>query len=239
MDGLEVRVVTVIGVTSTVISERDDLAHGLDASADRRIAVAVGGELVDVVAEVDDGVEVRAIGEAAIDVEVARRVVRAAHLPEAKALRTAVRKCLGSTDGRLLAGAVKRVVVGRSRLEASGIHLDGEVAFGCRLRRAARDDARHLFVGGDSPSDVERPAVAVSSRRRDSRPEDHAIGQRIAARDTVTKEAGLRPRRSLPSANGQRPRRRRGRGGVKKGATRETHSEWKCTLFLDSKMNGR
>ena len=76
-------------------------------------------------------------------------------------------------------------------------------------------------------------------RRRDARPQDHAIGQRIAARDAVTKEAGLRPGRSLPPANGQGPRRRRSRGGVKKGATRETHSERSVPLFLDSKMNGR
>jgi hypothetical protein len=80
MDVLQVDVAAIKGVAASIILQRDQLCVRLYRPLDRRIVVAVAGELVNVVAKVDDGVEIGAVGEAAIDVEVSGRVIGAAHL---------------------------------------------------------------------------------------------------------------------------------------------------------------
>ena len=75
---LQVRVGSVLGVAGAVIVEGDDLAIGLrDPPETRAVTVANVRVLVDIVAEVQDGIEVGAVGNAAIRIEVAGRKVGA------------------------------------------------------------------------------------------------------------------------------------------------------------------
>lgn len=95
MDLLQVRIAAVLSVAPPVVLERDDLVRGLVAAHRAVLTVAV---LVDVVAEVDDGVDVIAPGEAPVGVEVSVRQARAGHHSEPDRLDTSRRCGPGAPD---------------------------------------------------------------------------------------------------------------------------------------------
>ena len=92
VDELEVRVEAVVGVATAVVLKRPAFVWRIDGPADRgavglRVDVPV---LVDVVADVEEEVEIVPLGHPAVDVEVARRVLGAGDEREADAIRRPV-----------------------------------------------------------------------------------------------------------------------------------------------------
>ena len=176
-------------VADPVVAQRDGFSPRLrDAEQPAAVAVHAVLELVDVVADVDHGIEIVAVGDAAVDVEEAGGIVRAAERGEANAIDVAGRQRPRAADGRSLAAALEHVVVRPAGLQAPGVDLDGEVAVArscatvpwatiCETAASVADAPSH------STGDVDRGV-----RRRDARPQDHAVGQRIAAGDAVAEE---------------------------------------------------
>jgi hypothetical protein len=76
---LEIWVGAIGGVANSVVAQGDCLSPRLrDPEEPAAFAIHAVLELVDVVADVDDSIEIRSVGDAAVDIEVARRVVGAA-----------------------------------------------------------------------------------------------------------------------------------------------------------------
>src|SRR6185503_5825269 len=115
------------GVSLPVFGQRFGLA-GRQRNATHRRSVSVGavGEFVDVVAQVQYRVEVRAIRQTAIDVEVARRVVRTGHLCELQTRYRLLGQRLRAADRGLVAVSVESVVVGAAGTQIPGVHLRSE-----------------------------------------------------------------------------------------------------------------
>jgi hypothetical protein len=132
-----------------------------------------------------DGIEIEAIGEARVGIEVALRKVRARHDAEAHTRHVLPRQRFRAPDRRLLAAGLKAVVIGRGRLEPARIELHGEVAGRAGFDVAARHGVREFRIASDLPPNG---FGRRRSARRDARPEDHAIRQRVAARHAVAED---------------------------------------------------
>ncbi len=81
--GLKIGVEAVVLVAAPVVFEREDLVRRIHRAVLAILAVPI---LVDVIAQVQHEIEVRLFGDMAIHVEIAVRVVRAAHHAEAEAV---------------------------------------------------------------------------------------------------------------------------------------------------------
>ena len=81
---LQIGIAAVLRVPRSVVVRRERLVRWLVGARQIRIVVGPGAVLVDVVAEVDDGVDVVATRHLRVAGEEAEREVRAAHDAEAK-----------------------------------------------------------------------------------------------------------------------------------------------------------
>ncbi len=152
---LEVRVGLVRGVPQPVVGEGDDFVGG-GVRADDLVtgAVLAGAVLVDVVAQVQPGVQVAAGREMAVRREVAGLPVGAGHHAEPQPGHRGVggRGGAGAGDGRVGAarGEAEPVVGGRA--QAAYVRLDGVVGGGGGEDGAPRDDVGERPVAGDGPA---------------------------------------------------------------------------------------
>jgi hypothetical protein len=167
----EVGVEAVLAVAGAVVGQAHDLVGGVVGPV-----AAPAAAFVEVVAEVQDGVEVVALGDGGVGVEVAGRVVRAGDDGEAEPVDGTVGRRLGAADERTGAEGLEPVEVPATGLQAPHVDLDREVTGGRGIGGAGGDDIGELDVGGDGPRHRDRPHV----RRGDPGPEHDAVGERIA-----------------------------------------------------------
>src|SRR5678815_6175821 len=125
---LQIDIAAIGCVPVAVILERRSLA-GSQRYAARGSAVTVSavGKLVDVVAKRNDRVEIGTVRDASIDVEVAGRVVGAAHRSDAEPVGP-FRERLGAANWRAFAAGDEPVMICAARPEASSVDLDREFA---------------------------------------------------------------------------------------------------------------
>jgi hypothetical protein len=133
-------------------------------------------------------VEVGALGDAAIGVEVALREVAAAHDGQTQPGGRPGRQRPGAADRRGRSGAGEAVVVRGRGLKAGDVGLDGVVHRRVGREAEADDDVRERHVGGDDA--LQRHGAGGG--RRDARPQDDPIGERIAARHAMSERPAPR-----------------------------------------------
>ena len=187
--GADVRVGPVLAIAPAVVVERLALVQRVERSADvgaRRLRLGrrVRG-LVDRVAQVDDGVEVVALGEAAERIEEARIELGARHLAEPEAGDVVGRERPRAPDLRVFAVGLEAVVVAMTGFELVDIDGDRPVALGQRGDRAGLPATVRSHVL-EPPGDRRLAAVVG----RDTRPDDDAVGRA---------DRRLRPRVGRPS----------------------------------------
>ena len=149
MESLEVGVGLVLAMTGAVVGQGQASSPG---AVEARPLLPLGLRLVDVVAEVDDEVDVL-LRQSGVGVEVAGGVVGAAHHPEPQPAGRAVgrRQRAGPTDGRVLAADGEAVPVGRGRTQARHRHVDGVVAVRRGPRRARGHRIGQRRIGRHRP----------------------------------------------------------------------------------------
>ena len=187
MGALEGGIGFVEGVAGTVVVELEDLGAVVAAHA-----LVVGGTFVNVVAQMDDEIEVLA-GEVVVSGEEAGLVVLAGGEGEAEARGESIGRWGGAgAAGRAEFGAdLEAIPIPPFGAEAADLDMDG-----VRPRRigdggAGLDDAAHGFVFGDLPGDLDglgRHTTAGFERfGRKAGPQDDAVGEWVAGCDAQGK----------------------------------------------------
>ena len=174
------------------------------------IGIAARRVLVDVVAEEHERVEITLLDEIAVGRVVALLPVLARREGEPEPVRTGSWCGEGprSCRRRGMTGDRERVVVLLVRLETVDLDVHRVAERGDGRCGPAGDDVVHRFVAGDLPGDVD---VVRWQRvvRKEARPQDHRVVQRIARRDPERER--IRPD---PLGDGGRGR-GRGRGAAR------------------------
>ena len=222
VDGLEVGVRAVLRIAGAVVGEDQGFVGGLDVAAEAGVATeAVAPVFIDVVAEVEDGSEVFAFGDARVGVEVALGVVGARHDAEAQVIDPTFREGARSADGGFLIEGVEAVVVGAAGGERGHVDLDRVVAFRPRHGGAAGRNEAHVRIGGDFEVHGDCPGRARG--RSDAGPQDDAVVERVAAGNAV-EEGRHGVRRGDESRSGARRKtanRAQGEGGETRRGSEE------------------
>ena len=195
---LQVRVGAVLRQPDPVVGQGDDLVGRLVRADGPGLAhVLAAAVLVDVVAQLDDRVQVPAGLEVAVAGEEPGLPVGTRHHPDAPAPGGGRRAVggggAGAAGGRGLPEGAEAVVVPAVGGQAGAVDLDGVVAAGVGDERARPDDAREAGVEGDLPTDDDggaqtRPGSGLGGGR-DPRPQDEAVRHRVAGRDAVPEDA--------------------------------------------------
>ncbi len=195
MGRLQVGIGAIEGVAGAVIRERQQLVlrrhRPLEVPPDAgRIGRGVVGVLVDVVAEVDDRIHTRKLGDGVVDVEQATLEMGAAEHRQHHVLGRPERQGARLPHGRSVLVEMEAVPVAAAGLEAADVHLDGMVAVGPDGRAAAAHYTLQLRIRGDGPAN----GSDAGPRRGDPCPDDQAVGRRITRGDTVKEgwQAGRR-----------------------------------------------
>ncbi len=175
VDPARVDVELVLAVALAVVGQGHDLRGGIVGAVLRETGRA-GPALVEVVAQVDDGIEIVPAGQGGVGVEEAVLVVGAADDTEAQALDDPDRRRLGAPGDRAGPLGGEAVEVPLPCLEATHVDLHGVVPLGPRRRSAPCDDIGEGNVARHHPADFHRTAVVG----RDARPQQHAVGERVS-----------------------------------------------------------
>ncbi len=197
--GLEVGVEAGLGVTGAVVRQGHRLVRRLRLPA-RQTGLHV---LVDVVAEVEDQVDVGG-GERPVDGKGRCRVAGAARDTQPQPVGGAGRQRAGPPGRRVLAAGLEAVPVRAPRVEAVDVdrHRPG-VGVDVHLAGGHRDD--HVGVAGHDPAHV--PPTP------DEGPKQHAISERVEAGHPVPEPALGALLRFRSRAAPQRHRTKRWRDG--------------------------
>ncbi|MBE1576682.1 hypothetical protein H4W30_003729 [Amycolatopsis roodepoortensis] len=195
---LEVFVGLVHRVALPVVPQGDQLVGRYRGA---EITCRVGIPFVEVVTQVNEGVEVVTVGQTAVGGEVTDSPVGTRDHAEPQARDVLVVRRRGTCPPGRRDLPLRREAVpirGRRAQPARG-HLHRVVAFRSRPDVTASDDARESGVFGHLPPDADRRPFSGSRNRvrrgGDAGPEEHRIGHRIARRHPVRENRGLRPAR--------------------------------------------
>ena len=132
-------------------------------------------------------VQVVALGDARVGVEVAVRIVRARSEGETQAIDAADGQRARAADRRFHAACLELIVVSEAGLEPGGVDFDGEIAPPVRYEAPGLTDLLHARIAGDRPADSQRLGRIDG---RDARPQNHAVALRIAAGDAMSEREG-------------------------------------------------
>ncbi len=161
MRGLQIRIALVLLVALPIVDQRHDLLvrhrHAAEPGA---VTVGSIGVFIQVVTQVQHGIEIRAACDQRVDIEQAHGQVRAGRDGDARRLRVRAWQRARAADHRRRARRAELVVVGLRRIEAVDVHLDGEVPQDIGLHAARRDHPPHLHVARQ---------FAIAPRRHRSR----------------------------------------------------------------------
>ena len=184
MSGLQLGVGFVLGVAKAVVAQGHGFGDRIVQAAELGgglCAIAVNAVFVEIVAQVDDRVEVGRLGERLIGVEIAELPVGAGHDGEFHRRVAGGGGGLCAAHGREdFAGGGhdgELVFVGLAGLKAASVDFHGVVARLGGLRDAEGMDGFGLVVLEDGVADLDRAGAAA---RRDARPENHAVAERVA-----------------------------------------------------------
>src|SRR5690606_10243401 len=186
----------VEGVPAPVVGQRDDLVLGIEGSVDPERGVAAVAVLVEVVAEVEDRVEVVAGGEVPVGAEPPALVVAAGHHPEAEPLHGRARgRCgAGATHRRRGAEGPEPVPVLGGGAQPGGVDLDRVVPGSGGGDRALGHDRAEVGILGHLPRHLGGRAEARAGRglvaRGDPGPEHDPVRERVAGGHPVAERAG-------------------------------------------------
>ena len=187
MDLLEVGIRLVLRVPGPVVREGGDLLVRLGHPPEPGpVAVVAVRVLVEVIPEVEDGVEIVPLGDPPVHVEVPEGQVGAGDEGQPDMVRVP-RQGLRPAHRRPLPERLEAVVVRRAGFQSGGGHLEGVVALGAGCRLPFRDDLLHSGIARHLPAD----GHPVVRRTRNAGPEQHPIGERIAARHPVGEDPFL------------------------------------------------
>ena len=147
-------------MTFAIVGERDGFFRRrmgtAEPFADCR-AVAVRSVLVDIIAEMQDGVEIVAARNLVVYVEIAERIVRARHDREARLGESAsghgARPAGGGIDLARPEAGIEAVIIGLARREAVDDGLDRVIARATGFCSPFRADVGEVRVGCDLPGD--------------------------------------------------------------------------------------
>jgi hypothetical protein len=163
VQGLQVPVGLVLRVPAPVVGERDHLVRGRVRPHRRPAGREVAGRvLVEVVADVDDEVEVAALGEVPVGGEVAGLPVRARHQAEAEPVggRRQRRRRPRAADAGPRAVEAEAVPVRGVRLEAADVGFHRVVPVRAGGHRAGRHRVGEGGVAEHRPPDLGVRALA-------------------------------------------------------------------------------
>jgi hypothetical protein len=238
--GLEVGIGLVLRVAVAVVLERDDLRTGVRAHVAARDRVFVRAVLVDVVAEVDDEVEILA-RHVPVGRVVAVLVLLAGGEREVQRVRRTGRSGLRPAHRADLAAGTEAVEVLGAGPQAIELDVDAVAPLGSGLVLAAAHDAPEAVVERDLPVHVHiavRHAAAAQRGGREPGPQHRAVRRRIAGGHAERERIADEPRRRLA-----RSRERRLAGGGREarrpGGGQEFAAGQKLPFFHDIPPLGR
>ncbi len=159
-----------------------DVGGVLDAVARPHALVEIY-EIVDVIAEMDDEIEIVARRDVAEAAPVTRPVTGTGQHREADFIDVRGRRGARAADDRTVPERAEAVVVSGRRLQAGDVDFHRPVAIRVRCLPAAPDDVPEFDVRGDDPA--HRNFRGARRDFGDARPDDHAVGHRIAAGHAV------------------------------------------------------
>src|SRR5262245_9158442 len=192
---LQLGVGAVLRIARTVIVQCHNFFVRRGNTADAR-AIAEGAVaiFVDVIADVDNCVEILLAGDVTVGSEEAGGPIGAGCKGKANTVGVVWQRARAADRGRF-AERDKLIVVGLARYQAVRLELDSEIALRAGELDVAGDDATHIRVGRDMAFDGDDTVVLG----RDPCPENNAMVVRIAARYSVTEGLAwlevARPRR--------------------------------------------
>ena len=186
MQATQVGIKTVLRVARAVINKLDKLLIGIvhasealaDLSAERR---RIGIVFVDVVAQVQYGIQIVTVGDLAIGIEVAGRVVAARDDGEACLIDRARRGRPRAACQRMASTGREPIVVDRSGLQVLHVDLDCIVTLGARRHLSLTYDLLQGRVTGNAPFHRH----GSRRHRRHPRPQHHGRGQWITTRHAM------------------------------------------------------
>ncbi len=132
-------------------------------------------------------VQIVALGDARVGVEVAVRVVRARSEGESQSIDATDGQRARAADRRLHAACLELIVISETGIEPGGVHFDGEIAPPIRYEPPGLADLLHAWIAGNRPADSQRLGRIDGC---DARPQNHAIALRVAARDAMREREG-------------------------------------------------
>ena len=182
---LDVGVAVVLGVAGAVLLEGAALPERIEVAADvgaGRLSLRGDvGSLVDVVAQVEEKVEILSLGDPRVGVEVAGVELGARADREADPLGVASGERPRPGHRRGLAVDRESVEVDAVGLEVLDLDHDGVIALGASDRRPGADGLSQRGVARDRPLDRD-----VGVAPTDTRPDRDAVGGRVATGDPVS-----------------------------------------------------
>jgi hypothetical protein len=183
MRGHQIVIALVLGIPVAIIDERVELVTVVLAEA-AVVSAAVGAPLVDVVAGVEDEVELL-VGNAPERGEVAVFVMLAATDREPQTIhrRAGRRRRSGAAGLTDFIARAEAVPVLARRLEPRDLDVDAVAQFRPRRRGPLLHDVLEPRIVRDLPVDVHdghRHAATVERLGREPRPQNDAVRQRIA-----------------------------------------------------------
>ncbi len=119
MDFLQIGIAAIQSVAQAIVVQRHDLVRRHDVALARELGIGVHAEFVfvQVVAEMQHEVQVVALGDARVGVEVAVRIVRARSEGETQAIDAADGQRARAADRRLHAARLELIVVSEAGIE--------------------------------------------------------------------------------------------------------------------------
>ena len=191
VQGLHVGVAVVLAVPRAVVVERHALGERVERPADvgaRRLVLRrCVRRLVDVVAEVQQEVEVVAVRRCT-GTTLKKPALNLAHDTIAnRRWSVSVGERPGAGDGGVGVEGAEAVLVGGVGLEPGDVDVHGPVGSAVASTDARADDVGHRLVFARS---TQLTVHRIGAIGRDPGPEHDPVGQRVAARDAVDKRVG-------------------------------------------------
>jgi hypothetical protein len=188
---LQLRLALVERVACAIVVERVALGRAVTADA-----ILAPGELVDVVAQVQD--EVRLVGEHRLVRGVIAMLVLLARgdgEPQAFRSRIACGRRGGTTDRTARAAGREPVPVGATRFETAGLDVHGVRPVRHRVLDTGTHDPTKLRVGGDLPRYGHGGGRHAAARRErhggEPRPQHDVVRRRIPGSDPERERARI------------------------------------------------
>ena len=182
----------------TVIRRRERTAHGFCLRG--AIAIRVAVVLIEIIPQMQHGIQVIQARDFPIHVEVAGGVIGAGHHGKPHLAHRTLWKGLRHAGRGGASGGAETVVIALAGHQTPNIHLECVIVLSRGARAAGMSHAPEVSVGRNFPGDVHVPPGIVV--RYGTSPEDHAILQGVATGNAL-READITFVAAVEYASGQ------------------------------------